>query len=73
MLAKQLGISFDGQEAHKKLVCADADGECIRTFMDCTVHVKWSLSLCLAIPGHCCTEMYFKAEAVLELLCFSTH
>ncbi|OXB71548.1 UNVERIFIED_CONTAM: hypothetical protein H355_004008 [Colinus virginianus] len=25
MLAKQLGIIFDGQEAHKKLVCADAD------------------------------------------------
>lgn len=73
VLAKQLGISFDGQEAHKKLVCADADGECIRPCMDCIVHVKCPLSLCLPSPEHCCTEMYFKAEAVLELSCFRAH
>ncbi|XP_031456812.1 EF-hand calcium-binding domain-containing protein 3 isoform X2 [Phasianus colchicus] len=34
VLAKQLGISFDGQEAHKKLVCADADGDKAMNFSD---------------------------------------
>ncbi|XP_019478943.1 EF-hand calcium-binding domain-containing protein 3 isoform X3 [Meleagris gallopavo] len=34
VLAKQLGISFDGQEAQKKLVCADADGDKAMNFSD---------------------------------------
>ncbi|XP_032305265.1 EF-hand calcium-binding domain-containing protein 3 isoform X8 [Coturnix japonica] len=34
VLAKQLGISFDGQETQKKLVCADADGDKAMNYSD---------------------------------------